>query len=177
MRTLLLLTTSLLLTLGLNAKEISSNSTVGQYAKPGAAIDMKYTSQKVDANEVSDVNITLTSTIQKGTISVEMDLDKELIVLGGFEKTFNFQVTSRNEAFTINLQVKSQHIGLYYIRLLSKVDEGYGVKTRAFAIPIYVGKEKDIKKHRSNIQMKALSNGENISLSKAVETISIIKEK
>ena len=177
MKIIIPLAISLLFTLCLSAKEISSNSTLKQYAKPGAAINMNYSSQRVDINEFSDVNITLTTTIPKGTVLVEVNLDKKLSALSDFEKNLMFPVSSRNEDFIIKLQVKSEQVGLYYIRLLVKVDEGYGVKLRSFAIPIYVGEEKEIKKNRANIQMKAFGRGENISVSKAIESIKIIKEK
>ena len=78
MRTVTLIISSLLLTLSIHAKELNSNSTMHQYAKPGAPVDMSYTSQKVDVNETSDVNISLTTSINKGTISAILTLDKHL---------------------------------------------------------------------------------------------------
>jgi len=81
MKRIILIASSMLLTLTINAKEVSSNSTMNHYAKPGAPIDMKYTSQKVDVNETSDVNITLTTSIKSGTISTIMHLDENLISL------------------------------------------------------------------------------------------------
>jgi hypothetical protein len=57
------------------------------------------------------------------------------------------------------------------------VDKGYGVKLRSFAVPIYVGEEAEIRKKSINLQMKALGSGENISVSQALETIEVVKEK
>jgi len=177
MKTITLIFIPLLLTLGLNAKEISSNSTQRQYSKPGAPIDMRYTSQKVDINETCDVNITLTTAIRSGTVSAFITLDKELTSLTKFNENLTYEIMPEQQDYVINLQVKSAQQGLYYIRLLTKVDKGYGVKLRSFAVPIYVGEKAGITKKSLNFSMKALGSGENISISQAVETIEIVKEK
>jgi len=166
----------MLLTLNINAKELSSSSTMHHYAKPGAPIDMSYTSQKVDVNETSDVNITLTTSIKQGTIVTIMNLDENLSSLKEIDTNSTFSVTPEEQTFLINLQVKAETEGLYYIRLLTKVNKGYGVKLRSFAIPIYVGENAGIKKNNNNAQMKLLGAGENISVAKAVETIQVVNE-
>ncbi len=178
MKTLILMITSLIIaTMSATAKEISSNSTLHKYAKPGAPIDMRYSSEKVDINETSDVNITLTTTITNGTVSVIITPDKHLKSLNEFERKINFDITPQEQEFTINLKVKAEEKGLYYIRLLTKIDKGYGGKLRSFAIPIYVGKIESLKKKKSKAMLKALGTSENISVSKAIETIKVIKEK
>jgi len=177
MKIITLIFIPLLLTLGLNAKEISTNSTQRQYSKPGAPIDMRYTSDKVDINKVSDVNITLTANIRKGMVSVLINLDKNLKSLNNFDNNLTFEVLPNQQDFLIHLQVKAKQQGLYYVRLLTKVNQGYGVKLRSFAVPVYVGKNAEIKSPEISPQMKALSSGENISVSKAVETIEVVNEK
>jgi hypothetical protein len=177
MRRIILILAPLLFILELNAKDLSSNSTFHQYSKPGAPIDMHYTSEKVDINETCDVNITLTTAITKGTVSALISLDKNLSSLNEFDQNLTFEIMPNQQDFLINLQVKSEHQGLYYIRLLTKVDKGYGVKLRSFAVPVYIGKEAGIMKKSISSHMKALGSGENISVSKAVETIEVVKEK
>ena len=176
MKTIILIVSSILLTLTMNAKELSSNSTMHHYAKPGAPIDMSYTSQKVDINETSDVNITLTTSVKQGSISTIINLDDNLISLKEIDNNSTFSVTPEQQIFLINLQVKAKREGLYYIKLLTKVDKGYGAKLRSFAVPIYVGKNAGIKKHHNNEQMKLMGAGENISVAKAVETIQVVNE-
>ena len=175
MKKTIFIVTSLLLTL--NAKEINSSSTVNHYAKPGAAIEMRQTSEKVKVNEFSDVNITLTTSIPNGSLLVEVTLDEKLIPLKGLEKNLSFKINSRNEDFLIHLKVKAKEVGLYYIRLLTKLNSGHGEKLRSFAIPIYVGSVKEIAKQKANVQMKAVGYQENISVSKAIETFSVTNEK
>jgi len=176
MKTIILIVSSILLTLTMNAKELSSNSTMHHYAKPGAPIDMSYTSQKVDINETSDVNITLTTSVKQGSISTIINLDDNLISLKEIDNNSTFSVTPEQQIFLINLQVKAKREGLYYIKLLTKVDKGYGAKLRSFAVPIYVGKNAGIKKHHNNTQMKLLGSRENVSVSKAVESIQVVNE-
>ncbi len=176
MKKIIFILTALLFTLTINAKDISSNSTVHQYSKPGAPIDMTYNSEKVDRNEASDVNITLTTSITKGMLSVSINLDENLSSINEFDNNLNFEIMPSQQDFLINLQVKSEHSGLYYIKLLTKVDKGYGIKLRSFAVPIYIGEKAGILKKGIDPQMKALSSGENISISKAIETIEIVNE-
>lgn len=66
------------------------------------------------------------------------------------------------------MQVSAKEDGLYYIRLLTKIDKGVDSKLRAFAVPVQVGERKKAK----HVMMKSHS-GENISISKAVETIRV----
>jgi hypothetical protein len=177
-----LLLAPLLIVAGLHAKpseeikvetpEIKSGTTIGHYQKPGAPIDMSYDSTKVNAGEVADINITLTTTATNGTMSVSMAFDEALKQESNVEENLTFEITSEEKSFPINLRTSSTEDGLHYIRLLTKVDKGTDSKLRAFAVPVYVGDPKP-KAKSANI-MKAMS-GENISISKAVETIEVIE--
>ena len=167
-----LLLSPMLIMVGLNAQPITG-TTVGHYSKPGAPIDIRYTTNSVDTNVTSDVNITLLPTVRSGTMSVLLTFDKELNSLSSVEKELRFEVTSNKRRYPINLQVSSLKDGLYYIRLLTKIDRGVGSKMRAFAIPITIGEGKKTK-IQQRLMMKSHS-GENISVSRAVETIRIAK--
>ena len=59
---------------------IVKGTTVGfkHCMKPGAPINITHQSKRVALNEVSDVNITLTTTITSGEMEVEFNLDKNL---------------------------------------------------------------------------------------------------
>ena len=168
------LLTPLLLLIGLNA-EVMTGTTVGKYSKPGAPIDMTYLSDSVEKNQISDVNITLTTTVRSGTMNVLLTLDKKLTAVSSVEKEINFEINPEQKTYTINLKVSSKEDGLYYIRLLTKINKGVGSKLRAFAVPIKIGKGK-LKTRGTNLMMKG-TNGENISVSKAIETIKVVKEK
>lgn len=178
MKTRTLLLTPFIIFFGLHAQNnLDQGSTLRQYSKPGAPIDMSYQAQKVDINESSDVNITLSTTIEKGTIEVLINLDENLKSLKAFDKDLSFEIQPKEQNFIIDLQVQSAKQGLHYIRLLTKVKKAYGTKLRSFAIPVYVGKVSSIVPKSIGSSMKALGSGENISVSKAIETIKILKDK
>ncbi len=178
-----LLLAPLLIIMGLNAKpsedtkvensNIKTGTTIGHYQKPGAPIDMTYNSTKVNAGEVSDINITLTTTANSGTMNVNLTFDEAIKNESNTEENLTFEITPEQRNFTINIQASSEIDGLHYIRLLTKVDRGTASKLRAFAVPVYIGEPKP--KAKSVNIMKAMS-GENISVSKAVETIEVIDE-
>ncbi|SFV67469.1 hypothetical protein MNB_SV-14-160 [hydrothermal vent metagenome] len=167
-----LLLTAPLILMGLHAESMSG-TTIGHYAKPGAPIDMTYLSHSTDNNESSkkyDVNITLTTTVRYGTMKVKVTFDDALIPLTSIDKELSFEITPEQKKYPINMQVSAKEDGLHYIRLLTKIDKGRGSKLRAFAVPVQVGEKKILK--RNSVMMKSHS-GENISISKAVETISV----
>ncbi len=174
MKTILLL--SICLLFNLNAETISGD-TSKKYSKPGAAINIHYSSQKVNINETSDVNITLKTTLNDGTLFTSITVDKELEKLNNIEQNLTFTIKPNEKNFIINLQVNAQKEGLYYIRLLCKINNNYGTKLRSFAVPVYIGtKQKKIVPKEVSTTFKALNAGENISVSKAIETIKILKK-
>jgi len=180
MKKITLLSVAFLIVVGLNAsskiENIQSGSTIREYSKPGAPVDMEFNTTHVDINATSDVNLTLITTVRKGNFNVLITLDDNLTTVNELDQNLSFVITPERQKFLINFQVKSEKQGLFYIRLLTQVDQGHGLKLRSFAVPVYIGK-KPKTLVRSSPQMKALANGENISISKAIETIRIIKEK
>jgi len=164
--------TPLLVLMGLHADSMSG-TTIGHYAKPGAPIDMTYLTKSTDNNKSSklyDVNITLTTTVRYGTMRVKLTFNDKLIPTSSIEKELAFEITPEQKKYPINLQVSAKEEGLFYIRLLTKIDKGRGSKLRAFAVPVQVGEKKRL--NRNSVMMKSHS-GERISISKAVETITV----
>ena len=171
-----LVLTPLLILIGLHAESMTG-TTIGHYSKPGAPIDMTYLSNSTDdnkSNRVYDVNITLTSTVRYGTMNVKLTLDDNLTPTSPIEKELSFEISPEQKEYPINLQVSAPEDGLYYIRLLTKIDKGVGSKLRAFAVPVQVGERKKL--NRNSVMMKS-NAGENISISKAVETVTVMEEK
>jgi len=181
-----LILTPLIIVMGLHANskkvtqeeidKVASGTTEGHYQKPGAPINMSYKSIKVDTNETADVNITLTTTAHSGTIYAMMTHDDNLTLIGDVDENLTFNILPDQKSFNINLQATSNYDGLYYIRLLTKIDKGYGPKLRSFAVPVYIG-DNPKPKTRSGVTFMKATSGENISVSKAVETIEVIKDK
>jgi len=165
-------------TLQVEIDNIEHGSTLRGYSKPGAPIDMEFNTTRVKVNEISDVNITLMTAVNSGVLDVQLNLDKNLTTLEPLDENLTFQISPAHKEFKLDFQVKSENEGLYYIRMLTKIDNGFGPKLRSFAVPVYIGeKPKTLTTKAVTSRMKALSNGENISVSKAVETIRVIEEK
>ena len=157
-------------------KSIVEGTTLGKYSKPGAPIDMSYRTTRVDINESADVNITLTTTAQSGKVLVSMNIDNNLTLVNSVDTNQSFDIAPDSKSFNINMKVRSKHEGLYYIRLLTKVETGLHPKLRSFAVPVMIG-ENPRPKTRAGVTFLKAKSGENISVSKAVETIEVIKEK
>lgn len=167
MKKIISLLTPLLLLVGLEAKPMEG-TTVGHYQKPGAPIDMKYKSDPVDVNQTADINITLSTSVQFGTMNVTLKLDENLSQQTDVQENLTFDIQPNKRTFDIHLKVSSQQEGLYYIRLLCKNGNSRTARMRAFAVPVYIGD--NTKPKSKGLLMKAMS-GENLSISKAIETI------
>ena len=152
---------------------IVKGTTVGHYQKPGAPIDIIYSSTKVGLDEVSDVNISLLTTVKTGEMEVSIDIDKNLKVEGETYDKVTFSLNPNEKGYDINLKVSCPKDGLYYIRLLTKMNSGSSAKMRVFAVPVYVGDGK-LKNKTNQLIMKAVG-GENLSVSKAEESVEILK--
>jgi len=163
----------LLTLIGLNAQPLTG-TTIGHYSKPGAPIHMTYVSNSVDKNKTTDVNITLTTTVKFGKMNVLLNFEEDLNQASNSPKELNFELKPNQKKYLVNLKVSSSRDGLYYIRLLTKIDKGMGSKMRAFAVPVRIGEEP---KQKTRAMIMKASNGENISISRAVETIKTVPEK
>jgi hypothetical protein len=151
----------------------AEGTTIGHYQKPGAPINITYKSTKVALNEVSDINVTLTTALNSGDMIVEIDFDEKLKIEGESYDSMRFALSDSTNEYKLNFKVSSAEDGLYYIRLLAKIENKTDKRMRAMAVPVYIGDGK-LKSKSSRVIMKAMG-GENISVSKAEETIEVIK--
>ena len=113
---------TLLLIIQAVASDVVSGTSVGKYLKPGLGVELTYSSEKVDVNKVSDVNITLTSSaIDNGILDVTLRLDKELEGLK--EDTYAFTIDKNNRSFSIKLHLSSAIEGIHYVNLFAEVKD------------------------------------------------------
>jgi len=152
--------------------KIAEGTTVGHYQKPGAPIDITYKATKVELNELSEINIVLSTAINSGEMIVNIDFDEKLKREGEAYDSIRFSLTDSTNDYELNFKASASEDGLYYIRLLAKIEDGASTRMRVMAVPIYVGDGK-LKRKGNRVIMKAI-NGENISISKAEETIEVI---
>ena len=74
-------------------KNVKTGTTLGHYQKPGAPINMSYRSTTVDANEVADINISLSTSVQTGSMSVTISFDDELKHENSISKEITFELS------------------------------------------------------------------------------------
>ena len=145
--------------------KLITGTSVGKYAKPGAPVDITYTSQNVEVGESAEVNIDLSTSIQTGTMSVKIKMDKQLTAGQKIDKNISFTLEKNTNIYPLKMSVSAEADGVYYIKLLVTIK---GKGSRAFAVPVYIG-EGRVKKSKVSVQKTA--SGENISVSKAVESV------
>lgn len=156
-----------------DSSSVSEGTTVGHYQKPGAPIDITYKVTKVALNEVAEVNVVLTTALSSGEMVVDIDFDEKLKRESETYDSIRFSLSKATNNYELNFKASAAEDGLYYIRLLAKIEDGANTRMRAMAVPIYVGDGK-LKRKGNRVIMKAIG-GENISVSKAEETIEVIE--
>ena len=151
--------------LNASGEKISRGSSVGKYAKPGAPVDIRFTSQNVETGERAEVKINLLTSIESGNMDVSLKLDSGLYSKKNREEKIHFNLTAKDSSYSITLHLSANDDNVYYVRLIVRI-EGKGV--RAFAVPVFIG-EGRVKKSSSSKFSKSAS-GEKLSVSKAVES-------
>ena len=154
-------------------KKVKLITTKGKYRKPGAPIDMTHTEARVAVGEMADIDVTFSTSLHSGNIEIEVTLDEGLKSSEMLSSVTSFELSSDKKEYKMNFKVSAQKDGLYYIRLLGKAGEGESIRMRSFAIPVYVGDGR-LKKKGKQLIMKAMG-GENLSISKAQETIQYVE--
>ena len=163
--TALTITTSFAMSAKVEKPKLIQGTSIGQYAKPGAPVDITYTTEHVDIGDTSAVHIVLSSRMTSGVMHVTVHVDKGLNALTPVAKELSIPLKDAKGAYSIDLKVSADDDGLYYIKLLASI-KGKGF--RAFAVPVYVGSGV-LKINKKPIQK--MKNGENITVSPAQETI------
>ncbi len=157
--------TSMAMTAKAKTPEIIKGTSIGQYAKPGAPVEITYTSERVDPGERSHIHITLSSHVSTGTMQVKLKMSKNLNDLTDVNKQQAFTMKKNTNAYPIDLDVSADDDGLYYVKLIVSLKG----RTRAFSVPVYVGNGQ-LKSKKSALQKSA--TGRRITVSHgALETI------
>lgn len=145
--------------------EVVQGESKGGQKKFELPVDVKYKSEHVDVGVTSNVNITLSTALTKGTLKVNLrPLDATGIDLK--EKDLEFSLTKEKNSFPIALQVSSQKSGIYYINVtLSVANKG----SKVMAIPVNIGTLS--KKLNNNNSVEKTEEGVSVSVSSAEEEI------
>ena len=157
--------TAMAMTAKVEKSKLVKGTSIGQYAKPGAPVDITYTTEHVDVGDTCMVHIVLLSRMTSGVMHVKVNVDKGLNEITTVSKELSIPLKAGEDTYPIDLKVSADDDGLYYIKLLTSI-KGKGF--RAFAVPVYVGS--GISKIKKK-PLQKMKNGENISVSPAEETI------
>ena len=158
-------TSAMAMTAKVEKPVLVKGTSVGEYAKPGAPVEISYTSEHVSVGDVSKVDIVLTSRMKSGTMKVKIKVDKDLHEISNVDKHLSFDLSEGEKEYPLQLEVSADEDGLYYVRVMVTI-KGKGM--RSFAVPVYVGKG-TLRKNKANIEQT--KSGENISVFSAEETI------
>lgn len=158
-------TSSMAMTAKVEKPVVVKGSSVGEYAKPGAPVEINYTSEHVSVGDVSKVDIILSSSVKTGTMKVKVKVDKDLNEIIDVDKHLSFDLSKGDKEYPLHLEVSADEDGLYYVRIMVNI-KGKGM--RSFAVPVYVGKG-TLRKNKANIEKT--KSGENITVFSAEETI------
>ena len=161
----LLGTSAMALTAKVDKPVLVTGTSVGKYAKPGAPVEIRYTSEHVNVGDVSKVDINLTSSVKTGTMKVKVKVDKDLNEITNVDEHLSFDLSQDEKEYPLHLEVSAEVDGLYYVRVMVTI-KGKGM--RSFAVPVYVGKG-TLRKNK--VKLEKTKSGENISVFSAEETI------
>lgn len=158
-------TSAMALTAKVEKPVLVKGSSVGEYAKPGAPVEINYTSEHVSIGDVSKIDIVLITRLTSGTMKVKVKVDKDLNEISDVDKHISFDLSEGKKEYPLQLEVSADEDGLYYVRIMVRI-KGKGM--RSFAVPVYVG-EGTLRKNKANIEKT--KSGENITVFSAEETI------
>ena len=144
--------------------DILNGTTLKKYRKPGAPVDIEFTTQRVQSGEVATIDIQLITTEKQGNMQVKIKLDKALSLAEDF-KTQREITLDGSKTYPLEFKVIAPMDGVYHIRLLVEMkNKGF----RAFVIPVQIGNGTLKLQHKPLMKNK---HGENISVSHAYEKI------
>ncbi|KYJ87192.1 hypothetical protein [Sulfurovum riftiae] len=131
--------------------QVDKGSTVGNYAKPGASVEMRYESPKVGLLESAEVRIFLMPVKNYREMKIHLTVDETLETLSIVKNDFTIKTGKDISEYPIEITVRSSEPGVHFIRLIVSA-EG---KSRAFTVPVYVGEQQtaQIKKNTRKIKV------------------------
>jgi len=138
--------------------QIEKGSSIGNYAKPGASVEMRYESPKVDLLENAEVNIFLQPVKHYSEMKVYLTVDQTLEKVAGISGNFTIKTGKSMTEYPLTLTVRSSEPGTHFIRLIVSA----GGKSRAFTVPVHVGKKESAQTEKRGKSLKVMKAREEI---------------
>jgi hypothetical protein len=154
-------------------KALLKGSTRGQYMKPGAPVQLSYTSSKVRVGETSDIQVVLhLTTFDIDRVEVSVSTDPGIVLLDSPGLSFVLPLETGKINYPLSFSASSDLAGLQYINLLVTTTRGDKQLNRAFSIPVQTGSDSEIKAMRkAGSAVEADENGQLVVPMEAEETI------
>lgn len=128
-------------------KETLTGTTKGQYQKPGAPVNLSYTSDKVNVGDVSNIQATLhLSALNLDAVQVVMNVDEGVTLLSSPGDNFSLPLQPNKLDYPLMFSASSYDTGLRYINLVVTTTRGAETQNRAFSIPVQAGTNDDVKR-------------------------------
>ena len=140
------------------AAEIEKGSSAGNYAKPGASVEMRYESPKVDLLENAEVRIFLHPIKPYPQIKVHLAVDQALERVSDTKSDVVITTKEDIKEYPLTITVRSAEPGIHFIRLIVSA----GGRSRAFTVPVHVGEVQTVKAEKSSKRLKVMRAWEEI---------------
>ncbi len=154
-------------------KALLSGGTQDKYMKPGAPVQISYTSTKVQVGETSHIQAVLhltTADIEQAQVSVSVDAG--LVLQDSPGLAFALALEPGKLDYPLSFSASSGIAGLQYINLQVKTTRGGEQLSRAFSIPVQTGSDSEIQAmKRSTSPVELDENGQAVLPMAAEETI------
>ena len=137
---------------------IEKKSSVGNYAKPGASVEMRYESPRVDLLEDAEVRIFLKPLKRYTEMKVHLSVDQALESVSAPQSDFTIETREDKAEYPLTVTVRSSKPGTHFIRLIVSA----GGKSRAFTVPVHVGKKEDVQTEKSGKRLRVMKAREEI---------------
>ncbi len=132
--------------------------------KPGAPLQIVYNAPHVAADETVEVEFGFQSSQKSALAELTITVDSGLDVVDGIVGRSTARIEDGKSVVPYRLKVRSSADGLYYIKIVASLGK---MGTRAFAIPVYIGKATPKLKRGKTTE----SSEGRLSIQQAVETI------
>ncbi len=133
-----------------NTVQQLEGTSIGHYQKPGAAVDINYSTDIVQASEASTVHITLSSPVTEGRLEISLSTEGRGLILPKAH-SYGFDMNSQTRSHSMELSVYADEEDRYYITLVAKIVKKEHIESRVFSIPVQVGLNQKIKKPNKNL--------------------------
>ena len=128
------------------AKGVLTGSNKGQYMKPGAPVQLSYTTDKVAAvGQISDIQAVLHLTSANvDQLQVDISTDEGVTIHRSPGSSIQLSVQPGQLDYPLQLSASAGNVGLSYINMIVTTVQNCNKQSRGLAIPFQVGSDEAV---------------------------------